>query len=883
MNTGLFFYIVKCVLAKWNAPGLYSRVTSSGGGKMKIRVSLILIVIFCFTVSGSDARQPIEKKIDSWLVLGPAPVTVLENRVYPDLKSRANHDYIDTTSVVPEPGKKAQWLPGTYLHWENTGSLRFRPEADSIYYFAVYPDALRRLKAALVLRGISDSFVDVYFDGRKVKKDFDREKGTVRAELDMLNAKHILLLKILVPGGREFSLNASLEYGENNRIDDVSFSTVLYRRVNFRNILNMTGVSNVRLSPDGRMAFVSLRRMEQDGRSVAWNEVLNMNSGETVYTTEGAGSLSGVRWLKDSVSITYTASEKEITSIFRLNVKTGARSLVAGNLRDFSDYRWSPDNTFIIYTKSLKQDTGTGFKYINEIPQRTKFPVSRGSVFLYYPAGGITHKVASEDDDFNDVIISPDSRKVLLVKSISDNENRPYYKTILFLLDMESLSLSKILESNHANPVMWSPDSGKIVMTGGPSAFGGAGSVLPGNVIPNDYDNQVYIFDPGSGNAEPITKNFDPSVNRLHWSGGTIYMSVTEGSYENLYRYDLRGKRFLKINTPVDVTGDVWFSQNGAAAVFWGSGSVLPHKLYKTDLRSGRTAVLRDYNREDFKYVRFGKVVNWDHDNGEGKVISGRVYHPADFDSEKKYPCIVYYYGGTSPVERSFGGRYPFNWYAANGYVVYVLQPSGTVGYGQAFSAVHVNDWGKTTSEEVIAATRAVLGAHPDVDPARVGAMGASYGGFLTQYLATQTDIFSAFISHAGISSLSSYWGVGDWGYSYSGVATAGSFPWNRKDIYVDRSPLFMADKINTPLLLLHGDRDNNVPPGESYQMYAALKLLGKEVALITIDDQAHWILNYSKRVRWMKTIIAWFDKWLKKDPFYWDTLYGKYFDTKKK
>ena len=92
-----------------------------------------------------------------------------------------------------------------------------------------------------------------------------------------------------------------------------------------------------------------------------------------------------------------------------------------------------------------------------------------------------------------------------------------------------------------------------------------------------------------------------------------------------------------------------------------------------------------------------------------------------------------------------------------------------------------------------------------------------------------------------------------------------------------------MADKINTPLLLLHGDKDNNVPPGESYQMYAALKLLGKEVALITIDGQAHWIMDYPKRIRWMKTIIAWFDKWLKKDPFYWDQLYGEFVDKKDK
>jgi dipeptidyl aminopeptidase/acylaminoacyl peptidase len=198
------------------------------------------------------------------------------------------------------------------------------------------------------------------------------------------------------------------------------------------------------------------------------------------------------------------------------------------------------------------------------------------------------------------------------------------------------------------------------------------------------------------------------------------------------------------------------------------------------------------------------------------------------------------------------------------------------VGFGQEFSAYHVNDWGMITSKEIITGVKKMLAAHPFIDPKRVGAIGASYGGFMTMLLGTKTDIFSALISHAGISALSSYWGVGDWGYSYSAVATANSFPWNRKDIYVGHSPLFMAERYTTPLLLLHGDIDNNVPPGESYQMYAALKLLGKEVALVTFNDQQHWILSHDQRVQWMKTIIAWYDRYLKGQPEYWEHLYGK-------
>ncbi|MDW7682198.1 MAG: prolyl oligopeptidase family serine peptidase, partial [bacterium] len=166
------------------------------------------------------------------------------------------------------------------------------------------------------------------------------------------------------------------------------------------------------------------------------------------------------------------------------------------------------------------------------------------------------------------------------------------------------------------------------------------------------------------------------------------------------------------------------------------------------------------------------------------------------------------------------------------------------------------------------------LDAHQFVDRNRLGCIGASYGGFMTMLIQTKTDIFSAAIAHAGISMIPSYWGEGYWGYLYSAVATANSFPWNRRDIYVEQSPLFHADKISTPLLLLHGSADTNVPPGESIQLFTALKLLGKTVELIEVKDQNHTIMTHSYRKKWTKTILAWFDKWLKDQPQWWDDLY---------
>jgi dipeptidyl aminopeptidase/acylaminoacyl peptidase len=180
--------------------------------------------------------------------------------------------------------------------------------------------------------------------------------------------------------------------------------------------------------------------------------------------------------------------------------------------------------------------------------------------------------------------------------------------------------------------------------------------------------------------------------------------------------------------------------------------------------------------------------------------------------------------------------------YAAQGYVVYTLNPSGTTGFGQEFSARHVNAWGKVTADEIIKGTETFCQEHPFVDAKKIGCIGASYGGFMTQYLQTRTDLFAAAISHAGISALSSYWGEGYWGYGYCAVANAGSYPWNNAELFTKQSPLFNADKIKTPLLLLHGNADTNVPVGESIQMFAALKLLGKTVEFIQVDGENHGI-----------------------------------------
>ncbi len=189
---------------------------------------------------------------------------------------------------------------------------------------------------------------------------------------------------------------------------------------------------------------------------------------------------------------------------------------------------------------------------------------------------------------------------------------------------------------------------------------------------------------------------------------------------------------------------------------------------------------------------------------------------------------------------------------------------------------MHIGDWGYPAGSDIIEGVTAFAEAHPFVDASCIGNSGHSYGGFMTMHLLTRTDLFAASASIAGISNIAGYWGAGWTGYSYTDGTCPGCYPWNRRDLYVDRSPLFHADKITTPLLLIHGTEDTNVVPTESEQMFTALRVLGKETELIRFFDENHGVAS-KPSVQHNRDIMMfeWFDRYLRDRPDAWFSRWG--------
>ncbi len=858
-------------------------------------VSFILLNLLLFSplVSGEHTAVP----VNNWLKLGPVtetlPAFAGDNNPTIKIKDLLDFRFVDKKDWWPAAGDKFLWDAAHSLKWvelnaDTSGTVVIKSPAHhtAVVYLAAYLQADRWLKGRVTVE--TPYLVQIFLDGKAVgskksallKKDGSSQNGKAVGKLKIETGKHLLLLKALRPANTEspWTIRATITLDTPFTASSLTADTSPTRILTVSLLLDSPEVSRVAVSPDGELVAISLTKSQPPSDSKErWIEIRRVKDGSLIETYRGGTAISAVRWAPEGHRFAYTTGKKNKISLWIVDLDAGTNRRLLKDVENLRSYTWSPDGSFLIYSvQKTAPKNKTGLKRWKSLSDRQPRWRNRSYLYQVNLPEGTTRRLTAGKLTTTLQAISPDGRYLLFSEEEDEPTVRPYVRQYLFRLDLLTLTVDSLWNGHWFNSAHWAPDGKHILLTGGPSLFGKLGWNVPEGKLPNEYDRQLYLFDPLTKQAECLTREFNPSVRSVYTNRNTreIYLTTEDGAYRHLYRLDLRSRKFTLIPLGVEVVRHFSLAYQKSLAVYEGASSNRPPKIFAVHLKKIRHQFVAEPAQQDFRYLKLGKVESWSFVNVRGDTIRGRIYYPPDFDPTRKYPCIVYYYGGTTTVNRDFGGRYPKNLWAAQGYVVYVLQPSGAIGYGQAFSAYHVNDWGKIVADEIIDGVKKFLDAHPFVDRQRVGNIGASYGGFMTMLLATKTDMFAASVSHAGISLIPHYWGEGYWGYIYNARSAANSFPWNRPDIYIDQSPLMHADRIKKPLLLLHGSVDTNVPPGESIQLYTALKILGKPVEFIQINDQNHWVVTYNRRKLWTKTIIAWFDRWLKNQPQWWNELY---------
>lgn len=768
---------------------------------------------------------------------------------------------------------------------EVTAAQLLADKQDALHLASFCVSNTQRTKATIAVEGLEQ--YRLFVDGEQVAVNGDK------AETILTSSQHTVVIKYLTRKNasadkKSIKLTVTAANGAPLSVGDATVK----RAYNIYDVICAPNYPSVSISPNGKFIVVRKTWVDRKGNNHSISELRNYQTNRVMATFE-----ESVKWMPASNKLYFTqkASDSSIAGeekqdgtlqLITINPLTMEREVLASHLPE-GWFQFTPDEKTLIYTLTTEGRKKDPQVYdVKEPEDRQPGWRERSNLAKYDLASGILQPLTFGYHNIYLMDISADSRYLLIGKEEERLTKRPTTLTSFYRLDLGSMNASSattpkvetlIEKGEFLNSAQFSPDGKSILVSASPEAFNGIGKNVEEGQTPSMIDTQLYLMTLSDKKVRPLTKDFNPNVQSVDWSkaDGNIYFTAEDKDCVHLFQLNPKSGKFTLLKTPEEYIKSFSLASSAAEMAFSGQSASNADRLYKMNTKALKSQLVDDLSARELKDVELGECKAWNFVNSRGDTLCCRYYLPPHFDAAKKYPMIVNYYGGCSPTSRMFQSRYPHHVYAAMGYVVLVVNPSGATGFGQKFSARHVDTAGEGVAEDIISSTQAFCDEHAFVNRKKIGCIGASYGGFMTQYLQTKTDLFAAAISHAGISDHTSYWGEGYWGYSYSEVSMANEYPWTNKHLFVDQSPLYNADKIHTPLLFVHGTADNNVPVGESIQLYTALKLLGRPTAMVLVDGQDHHIIDYEKRLKWQNTIFAWFAKWLQDDASWWTEMYG--------
>ena len=244
----------------------------------------------------------------------------------------------------------------------------------------------------------------------------------------------------------------------------------------------------------------------------------------------------------------------------------------------------------------------------------------------------------------------------------------------------------------------------------------------------------------------------------------------------------------------------------------------------------------------------------------DGTEIGSWLVRPADVSADRPAPLVVWVHGGPLGSWNGWHWRWNPHLLAAHGYAVLMPDPALSTGYGQRMVDRGWNDWGGTPYADVTAAVDAALAGRSDLDASRTALMGGSYGGYMINWIAGQTDRFKALVSHDGVFDLVSMYGSTEelWFPEWDHHGT----PWENPEGYEKQNPLNFVKNWKTPALVIHGERDYRCPIGEGLNLFEALQYHGVPSELMIFPDENHWILKPQNSLYWYGEVRAWLTRY---------------------
>jgi len=654
------------------------------------------------------------------------------------------------------------------------------------------------------------------------------------------------------------------------------------RRFTIEELLKVRRVGDVQLAPDGKRVAFTIGDVNSDAnRIVTQIYVMPISGGEMKQLTSGDRSSTSPRWSPDGKKIAYVTenqlwvingdgdNKEQITKI-----STGAAGPV-----------WSPDGKWLAFSSEVYPECGDNncnkrkdeeadkSKVKAHVTQRLLYrhwvewrDLKRTHVFVVPAGGGETRDLTPGDFDSPpyaaatgvDYAISPDSRELAFLRN-PDKVEAVSTNSDIYVVPLTGGAAKNITESNRGYDVgpVYTRD-GKYIVYRSQATEG------------FEADRwRLMVYNRATGANMELTKGFDLQVEELALSpdGDFVYFTAGDKGRQPIYKISLLGGAAQKIISDVFATS-VQISPDSRMLVFASSSLAKPSEIYRVNADGSNLTPLTAINNQLLARFNLKPAEDVEWTGALARKIHGFILKPTDFDPGRKYPLMVLIHGGPlSAWNNNWGYRWNPQVFADAGYIVFTPNPRGSTGYGQKFVADISGDWGGKVFTDISNGV-AMAANLPYVDKNRIGAAGASYGGYMIDWIEGHNNDprfhYRVLVSHDGVYNLTSMTGVTEelWFTDWEFKGT----PWTNKAMYERWSPHNFVQNFHTPVLIITNTLDYRVPEGEGLQFFTAVQRMGVESKLVDFPDEGHWVQKPANSAFWHNTVLDWLDKHLKED-----------------
>ena len=638
------------------------------------------------------------------------------------------------------------------------------------------------------------------------------------------------------------------------------------------------------VSPDGQSVIYTVTWYNvPENKGYRDIYLMPVSGGEPQNISDTPQNESNIAWRSDGKKVGYLSSVSGSMQIWEMNTDGTSKTQVSDVDGGIQGFKYSPDGSKIFYIKSVRLDQS-----VNDLfPDLPKANARLESDLMY------RHWDSWHDFTYNHIVIADyKDGKLSGEKDIMDGER--YDSPMKPFGGIEQVNWSpdgKILAytckkltgkaysvSTNSEIYLYNTETGQtnnftVGMMGYDQnpVFSPDGKYLAWESMERDGfesdKTRLYVADLLTGEKKDYSKGFDQNSGGLSWSDDskTIYFISDIHATEEIHRLTLADGQISRITDgvhdyiSVKVVGEKLVTQKQSMS--------LPTELYSVDPVTGKDTPLTSINKEILDQLTMGKVESRWITTTDKKKMRVWVIFPPHFDAAKKYPAILFNTGGPqNTVSQFWSYRWNMQIMAANGYVVVAPNRRGLPGFGKEWLEQISTDYGGQNISDLLVAID-TLAAEPYVDETRLGAVGASYGGFSVNYLAgVHQGRFKAFISHAGIFNFEQQYATTEemW---FENWDIGGPF-WDANNKAAQKSYSFSPHKYvqnwDTPILIIHGQNDYRIPFTQGMGAFNAAVLRGVPAEFLYFPEENHWVLAPQNGILWQRVFFRWLDKWLK-------------------